>query len=145
MAGRVDIQKQEAAPRPPLVAESQWKRKLIHPGSELIPVNDHAPLIAIVPHLAGDHLDRHTDFHRFLAKVGQLGGDHGALIELDERHCVRGVGIEAGGSFVDGRERVYFSLATKCIQCSSFVAAVGTNVARRKDLEIAVRADLTHQ
>jgi hypothetical protein len=35
-----------------------------------------------------DHFDlhRHADLHRLLAQVGQLGGDHRAFIQLDERN-----------------------------------------------------------
>ena len=69
---------------------------------ELIPVYNHPPFVAVITHLASDHLHRHADLYGFLVYVGQLGGDHWTFIQFYQCHSVGRIGIEAGGGFVNG-------------------------------------------
>jgi len=57
--------------------------------SELIPVKDHPLFVPVVSNPAGDHLDQHADLRLRAVQVGQLGGDHGSLLQGDHRHRVR--------------------------------------------------------
>src|SRR5512139_2475842 len=110
--------------------------------SELIPVYDQAPLVTVIAHFAGDHLDGHTDLHGVVVYIGQLGGDHRALIQLYQGNSVRRVTVIPAGGFINGGKGIDLALATKCIEFLGFVAAVRADVARRENLIITMRAYL---
>ena len=107
---------------------------------KFIPIYDDAALIAIVAHFAGDHLHRHANFHRLPAQIGQLGGDHGAFVQLDNGNGIRGVAVETARGLIHGGIRENFTFAAEGILCFGFISAVGAYIARRKNFIIAVRA-----
>ena len=113
--------------------------------AEFIPVNDQTALVAIVAHLAGDHFDGHADFDGGIVHIGELGGDHGTLIQFDQGDGVGGIGVEPAGGFIDVGVGIHLALAAEGIELPGFIAAVRADVARGEDFGIAMRADLTDQ
>ena len=73
-----------------------WLRT--HDRAELVSVHQYAALIAVRADLAGDHFHRHADLHRLGAQVGQLGGDNGSFIQLDQCHRVGGFSSYPAGA-----------------------------------------------
>ena len=113
--------------------------------AEFIAINNQASLIAIVPHLARDHFDRHADFNVVVIHVSQLRGDHGTFVQFDERYGVRRVAVIAAGRFVDGGVGIHLAFAAECVEFLGFVAAVRADITRGEYFVIAVRTDLADQ
>ena len=54
---------------------------------------------AIIPHLAGNQLNRHADCYGRVVYIGKLGGYYGDLIQFDED---KGVGCAPGYARISG-------------------------------------------
>jgi hypothetical protein len=112
---------------------------------EFVSVYKHPALVAIGTQLAGDHLDRHSDFDRLAAKVCQLSGHHRTFAQLDQRHGIGCGVVIAAGCLVNGREGKNFAFTAERIEGFRFASAGRANVAGWEDLVIAVRADFAHK
>ncbi|HHE71348.1 MAG TPA: hypothetical protein ENL34_03585, partial [Chloroflexi bacterium] len=62
--------------------------------AEFVAVSD-GTFLAIDPQAACDHLYRHANAHLTRGDVRQLGGDHRAFLQLDQRDSVRDVSFES--------------------------------------------------
>ena len=113
--------------------------------SELVPVHNDSPLIAVVANLARDHFHRHANFYVLAVQVGQLGGDHRAFVQLHQRHSVRGVVLEAGRRVTDGGKGENLAVTAKGEGGAGVVAAVRADVARGEDFALTMRANFTDQ
>ena len=80
-----------------------------------------------------------------VVQVGQLGGDQGAFLQLDQRHCVGCVLLEAGRGLVNRREGIDLTAPAELEGFTGFLTAIRADVTGREDLHLAVRADLAHQ
>ena len=107
--------------------------------------NARLALVAVIAHFAGNHFDRHADFNRLVVYIGKLGGDHRSFVQFDEGDGVRRSVVKATRGFVDSGIRIHFAFAAKRIEFLRFVAAVRADVARGKDLVIAMGTDFSDQ
>ena len=113
--------------------------------SKFISVHDQSPLITVISHLAGNHLNWHADFDGRVVHIGQLGSDHGAFVQFNEGNCIWRGAIESAGCLINCRIGIYFALAAECIELSGFIAAVWADVAWGENFIVAMGADFADQ
>src|SRR5688572_22695683 len=114
-------------------------------GPEFITIDNQTALVTVVAHLARDHLDRHTDFHRLLAQIGELRSNHWAFIQFDQRHSIRRIGIVTGGRFINRRKGIDFAFPAKGKTFLGLSAAGLTYVTRWEDPGVTMRAHFPDQ
>jgi hypothetical protein len=74
-----------------------------------------------------------------------LGGDHGALFELDHGDGVGGGFLVSGGGVVDGGIGIDLAATAEGIGGLGFAAALRADVPGREELGITMGADFAHE